>query len=137
MNATTQAQELANKLITAGVALSNGDTSTIKTIDTLRDILNGEQQYLPEAPTEPGYYIPRDETTFILCLDCDGDWSAKELDLNKYGRFTEVRDEDGTCYHPWSFIVRLLPASAFPLIRIASVTDLKFTYKLKEENDND
>lgn len=136
MNATTQAQELANKLITAGVALSNGDTNTIKTIDTLRDIINDEQ-YLPEAPTEPGYYIPRDGTTFILCLDGDGDWSAKELDLNKYGRFTEVRDEDGTCYHPWSFIVRLLPASAFPLIRIASVTDLKFTYKPKEENDND
>ena len=137
MNDTPQAQELAYKLIMTGIKFYTENASMSETLDTLRDILNGEQQYLPEAPTEPGYYIPRDRTTFILCLDGDGDWSAKELDLNKYGRFTEVRDEDGTCYHPWSFIVRLLPASAFPLIRIASVTDLKFTYKLKEENDND
>lgn len=136
MNATTQAQELANKLITAGAALSNGDTNTIKTIDTLRDVINDEQQYLPEAPTEPGYYIPRDGTTFILSLDGDGDWIAKELDLSTDSRFDEVR-KDGDLYHPWSFIVRLLPETALPLIPLTSVTDLKFTYKLKEENDND
>lgn len=136
MNDTPQAQELAYKLIMTGIKFYTENASMSETLDTLRDILNGEQQYLPEAPTEPGYYIPRDGTTFILSLDGDGDWIAKELDLSTDSIFDDVR-KDGDLYHPWSFIVRLLPETALPLIPLTSVTDLKFTYKLKEENDND
>lgn len=128
-------QDLVTKLLNLTTSLTGGTISTADAIDSLKDIISHAN--LPEEPNVYGYYLARDGSNLIFTLDSDGDWSGFKIASNGDNYPLRIRNtKDKTQYFCWSDLVDMTPDSAFPLVPIVDVENLKLDFTIKGEDDD-
>ena len=127
-------QGLVTKLLNLTTSLTGGTISTADAIDSLKDIISHAN--LPEEPNVYGYYLARDGSNLIFKLDRDGDWSGFKIAYDEDDFLRRVLNAKDRRYYCWGDLVDVTPDSAFPLVPIVDVENLKLDFTIKGEDDD-